>query len=123
MCFLFPSVFYVLNPQIEVAVEPARGSVENKENAPLTAVSSRPHSESLHSLFAESVQIHFIFNISHKITRLGATCIQLVLEVGAFLDDRGDFILITECTLADTPLLVQPKEAYLAKQFLSLILF
>lgn len=72
----------------------ARGSFEDEENSPLAAVSGRSNPQSLDPFFAQSVEVHLVLNISHKVHRLGATRIELVLKVRSFLDDRRDFILV-----------------------------
>ena len=93
MSLLFPRIFDILDPEVEVAVEFAGGSVKDEENTPLAAVSGGANAQALHSFLAEGLEVHLVLDISDKVNGLGAARIELVLKVRPLLDDRGNFIL------------------------------
>lgn len=120
MRLLFPCILNVLDPEVEVAMEFACGSVENEENSALSAMSSRPNSQSLDSLLAQGIEIHLVFDISYKVDRLCTARIELVLEVRSFLDDRGNLILVSISEELQRQL---ASSTYLCEYLLALIIF
>lgn len=93
MCLLLPRIIDVLNPETEIAVEFASRPLEDEENSSLTSVTGLSNPESLDAFLAQGFEVHFVLNISHKVDGLCATRIELVLKVGSFFDDGGNFIL------------------------------
>lgn len=92
--------------------------VENKKNASLTRVVQAFDSEAFHSMSPECFEVHFIFGILGVIGGLRATRVYLVLEVGTFFGDRGDFPL---CGLLDGVNVADGSgELYFRKDFLAL---
>ena len=118
MCLLLPRIIDVLNPETEIAVEFASRPLEDEENSSLTTVTGLSNPESLDAFLAQGFEVHFVLDISHKVDGLCATRIELVLKIGSFFDDGGNFILNQDQQRIQHP----DSDTYLGKNLLPLVL-
>lgn len=94
MCLLAPGVIKILYPQSNVAREFLGCPLEYEIRPPGGTVAKVLHSHSLHPFLLQALDILLVCNVTDIVRHIRAARVDLMFEIGSFLDDGRYFFLL-----------------------------